>query len=65
MAQLCLVFGSAPDEARFQAPSLARDRYIHHCLAEGDKLAAHEAMSLYLDDSEQLLLQLLTPTHHH
>ncbi|EPJ96724.1 GntR family transcriptional regulator [Pseudomonas sp. CFII68] len=61
MAQLRLVFSSAPDEACFQAPWLARDRYIHDCLAEGDKLAAHEAMSLYLDDSEQLL----TPTHHH
>ncbi|AEV61685.1 GntR family transcriptional regulator [Pseudomonas ogarae] len=65
VAQLRLVFSSAPDEARFQAPWLVRDGYIHDCLAEGDKLAAHEAMSLYLDDSEQLLLQLLTPTHHH
>ena len=64
VAQLRLVFSSAPDEARFQAPWLARDRYIHDCLAEGDKLAGHEAMSLYLNDSEQLLLQLLTPTHH-
>lgn len=60
VAQLRLVFCSAPDEACFQAPWLARDRQVHDWLAEGDKLAAHEAMRLYLDDSEQLLLHLLT-----
>jgi len=59
VAQMRLVFCSAPDEARFQAPWLARDRRIHDWLAEGNKLAALEGMNLYLDDSEQLLLHLL------
>ncbi|WLG97385.1 GntR family transcriptional regulator [Pseudomonas sp. FP198] len=59
VAQLRLVFCSAPDEARFQAPWLARDRQIHDWLTEGSKLAALEGMNLYLDDSEQLLLHLL------
>lgn len=65
VAQLRLVFCAAPDEPRFQAPWLVRDREIHDWLAEGDKGAAYEAMSLYLDDSEQLLLQFLTPAIHH
>ncbi|AHL32985.1 GntR family transcriptional regulator [Pseudomonas brassicacearum] len=65
VAQLRLVFCAAPDEPRFQAPWLARDREIHDWLAEVDKGAAYEAMSLYLDDSEQLLLQFLTPAIHH
>jgi DNA-binding GntR family transcriptional regulator len=65
VAQLRLVFCSAPDESRFQAPWLARDRQIHDLLAEGNKRAAEDAMSLYLDDSEHLLLQLLAPTSHH
>ncbi|WP_434656544.1 GntR family transcriptional regulator [Pseudomonas sp. R3-56] len=59
VAQMRLVFCSATDEARFQAPWLARDRQIHDWLAEGNKLAALEGMNLYLDDSEQLLLHLL------
>jgi DNA-binding GntR family transcriptional regulator len=59
VAQQRLVFCSAPDEARFQAPWLARDRQIHDWLTEGNKLAALEGMNLYLDDSEQLLLHLL------
>ncbi|WP_024778745.1 GntR family transcriptional regulator [Pseudomonas corrugata] len=65
VAQLRLAFFSAPDEPRFQAPWLARDRQIHDWLAEGDKQAAQEAMSLYLDDSEQMLLQLMTPINKH
>ncbi|WP_434675133.1 GntR family transcriptional regulator [Pseudomonas sp. D3-10] len=65
VAQLRLVFCSAPDEARFQAPWLARDRQIHDWLAEGDKPAAHDELSIYLDDSEQLLLHLLTPANTH
>ena len=51
--------------ARFQAPWLARDRQIHDLLADGDKRAAGDAMSLYLDDSEHLLLQMLAPSSHH
>jgi DNA-binding GntR family transcriptional regulator len=65
VAQLRLVFCSAPDESRFQAPWLARDRQIHELLAEGDKSGAEDAMSLYLDDSEHLLLQILAPASHH
>ncbi|WP_047337486.1 GntR family transcriptional regulator [Pseudomonas protegens] len=59
VAQLRLVFCAAPDEARFQAPWLVRDRQIHEWLLEGDKAAATEAMELYLDDSERLLLDML------
>ncbi|MHC8378095.1 GntR family transcriptional regulator [Pseudomonas sp. MDT1-16] len=65
VAQLRLVFCTAPDESRFQAPWLARDRQIHEWLVEGDKRAAEDAMSLYLDDSEHLLLQMLTRSSHH
>ena len=65
VAQLRLVFCAAPDESRFQAPWLARDRQIHELLVEGDKRAAEDAMSVYLDDSEHLLLQMLAPTSHH
>ena len=59
VAQLRLVFCTAPDEARFQAPWLVSDRQIHEWLLEGDKAAAIEAMELYLDDSERLLLDML------
>jgi DNA-binding FadR family transcriptional regulator len=65
VAQLRLAFCAAPDESRFQAPWLARDRQIHDFLAEGDKRAAADAMSAYLDDSEHLLLRMLAPTPHH
>jgi DNA-binding GntR family transcriptional regulator len=65
VAQLRLAFCTAPDESRFQAPWLARDRQIHDFLVEGDKRAAADAMSAYLDDSEHLLLQMLAPTPHH
>ena len=65
VAQMRLVFCAAPDEEHFQAPWLARDRQIHDLLAEGEKPAAQEAMSLYLDDSEQLLLDMLSHPHHH
>ena len=65
VAQLRLVFCTAPDESSFQAPWLIRDRHIHELLIEGDKHAAEEAMSLYLDDSEHQLLQMLNPSSHH
>lgn len=65
VAQLRLAFFCAPDEPRFQAPWLARDRQIHDWLAEGNKHEAHEAMSLYLNDSEQMLLHLLSSSHKH
>ncbi|MGY2258339.1 GntR family transcriptional regulator [Pseudomonas sp. SDO55104_S430] len=65
VAQLRLVFCMAPDEARFQSPWMARDRRIHELLVEGDKHGAEEALSLYLDDSEHLLLQMLASTSRH
>ena len=58
IAQLRLVFCAAPDEQRFQSPWLERDREIYTLLAQGNKPAAQEAMSLYLHDSEQLSLAL-------
>ena len=60
IAQLRLVFCAAPDEQRFQSPWLERDREIYELLIHGNKLAAGEAMSLYLDDSERLSLALFT-----
>ncbi|VVO37102.1 GntR family transcriptional regulator [Pseudomonas fluorescens] len=65
VAQLRLVFSTAPDEQRFQAPWLARDREIYDLLSAGKKSVAQEAMSLYLDDSEQLLLDMLSHSHPH
>ena len=58
IAQLRLVFCAAPDEQRFQSPWLERDREIYTLLAQGNKPAAQEAMSLYLHDSERLSLAL-------
>lgn len=58
IAQLRLVFCAAPDEQRFQSPWLERDREIYRLLAADNKPAASEAMSLYLNDSEQLSLAL-------
>lgn len=60
VAQLRLLFFSAPDEALFQAPWLARDHQIHEWLAEGDKHSAGEAMESYLHDSERLLLSMFS-----
>lgn len=65
VAQLRLVFCTAPDESRFQAPWLARDRQIHELLIVSDKRGAEDAMNLYLDDSEHVLLQMLVPSSHH
>lgn len=60
VAQLRLVFCAAPDEQRFQAPWLERDRELYDLLVHGDKSAAGEAMSVYLDDSERQSLALFT-----
>jgi len=65
VAQMRLVFCSAPDEQHFQEPWLARDRQIHELLVEGDKRAAGEAMGLYLDDSEHLVLDMLSDSFRH
>ncbi|MGE1155992.1 GntR family transcriptional regulator [Pseudomonas kitaguniensis] len=60
IAQLRLVFCAAADEQRFQSPWLERDREIFALLAQGQTVAAGEAMSLYLNDSERLSLALFT-----
>ncbi|MBC2692547.1 GntR family transcriptional regulator [Pseudomonas kielensis] len=65
VAQLRLVFSAAPDESRFQAPWLARDRMIYQHLIENDRPAALEALSTYLDDSEQQLLEVFNPGSRH
>ncbi len=65
VAQSRLVFFVAPDEQCFQAPWLERDRHIHELLVEGDKAAALEAMSVYLEDSEQMLLDFLSRSSRH
>lgn len=65
VAQMRLVFCAAPDEQGFQAPWLERDRQIHDLLADGAKRAAGEAMSLYLDDSQSLLLDILNHSSCH
>ncbi|WP_095143903.1 GntR family transcriptional regulator [Pseudomonas sp. Irchel s3b6] len=65
VAQLRLVFCAAPDESRFQAPWLDRDRRIHELLVEGNRSGALEALSDYLDDSEQQLLAVFNPPARH
>ena len=59
-AQMRLVFSNAPSEETFQKPWLERDRQIHDLLSDDRKKDAEEAMSVYLDDSEQLLLDILS-----
>ena len=58
IAQLRLVLCAAPDEQRCQSPWLERDHEIYTLLSHNQALAASEAMSLYLDDSEHLSLAL-------
>lgn len=65
VAQLRLVFSAAPDESRFQAPWLDRDRRIHELLVEGNRSGALEALGDYLDDSEQQLLAVFNPPARH
>jgi DNA-binding GntR family transcriptional regulator len=60
MAQMRLVFSSAPSEESFQRPWLERDRHIHDLLADGHKQEAGEALASYLHDSESLLLDILS-----
>lgn len=64
-AQIRLVFSSAPSEENFQRPWLDRDRHIHDLLSIGRKKDAEEAMSSYLNDSEHLLIDILSSTPKH
>ncbi len=58
MAQLRLLFASAPDEKFFQQPWVERDRTIYQFLQAGQRDKAEQLLSHYLDDSEQALLRL-------
>lgn len=58
IAQLRLLFASAPDEKYFQQPWVERDRNILNCLLSDNRQLAAENLSQYLDESEQKLLNL-------
>ncbi|WP_320152931.1 GntR family transcriptional regulator [uncultured Tolumonas sp.] len=58
IAQLRLLFASAPDEKFFQQPWVERDRAIYLFLQAGQRDEAMQLLSHYLDDSEQALLRL-------
>ncbi len=57
IAQLRLLFASAPDEKFFQQPWVERDRKIYRFLQSGQREDAMKLLSQYLDDSEQALLK--------
>lgn len=57
IAQLRLLFASAPDEKFFQQPWVERDRNIYLFLQSGQRDNAGTLLSQYLDDSEQALLK--------
>lgn len=61
-AQLRLVFAIDPNEERFQKPWFERDREIYESLSDNHKAAAAEQLAAYLDDSEQVLLEILGNT---
>ncbi|PWC18336.1 GntR family transcriptional regulator [Brenneria roseae subsp. roseae] len=58
VAQLRLLFASAPDEKFFQYPWVERDLQIYQLLRSGDRQAACQLLTQYLQDSEQSLLTL-------
>ncbi|ACQ93471.1 transcriptional regulator, GntR family [Tolumonas auensis DSM 9187] len=58
MAQLRLLFASAPDEKFFQQPWVERDRAIYQFLQASQRDDAVQLLSQYLDNSEQALLKL-------
>ena len=60
IAQLRLLFASAPDEKFFQQPWVERDRAIYRFLQAGQRDKALQLLSQYLDDSEQALLTLFS-----
>lgn len=64
LAQLRLIFSLDPDEATFQRPWLEEDQKILQLLATCKFEAAHEALAIYLDISENKLLQLYDATSH-
>ncbi|WP_321871207.1 GntR family transcriptional regulator [Paraburkholderia tropica] len=56
LAQLRLVFASAPDERRFQKPWVVKDRRILQSIEAGQFVVAHERLTEYLTQSEHALL---------
>jgi len=60
IAQLRLLFASAPDEEYFQQPWVEKDREILNYLLNEDRLAAASCLAKYLDESEQQLLNLFS-----
>ena len=60
IAQLRLLFASAPDEKFFQQPWVERDRAIYRFLQADQRDEAVQLLSQYLDDSEQALLKLFS-----
>jgi DNA-binding GntR family transcriptional regulator len=64
-AQMRLVFSNAPNEETFQKPWLDRDRHIHDLLGDGRKKDAEDAMSRYLNDSERVLLDIVSSLPKH
>ena len=59
LAQLRLVFASAPDERRFQRPWIAKDQQILELIANGRTAEASAALADYLKQSEHALLDYL------
>lgn len=62
LSRLRLAFATMPDEADFQRPWLDRDAEINDLVQHGEIARAHDALRLYLDDSEASLLAELRRT---
>ncbi|PXF29572.1 GntR family transcriptional regulator [Pokkaliibacter plantistimulans] len=60
VAQLRLLFASAPDEHRFQQPWVDRDSQLCQLLREQRRDEAYHLLQQYLDDSEANLVRLLS-----
>ncbi|MGE0802174.1 MAG: GntR family transcriptional regulator [Lautropia sp.] len=59
VAQLRLVFSEVGPDAVFQAPWIARDRHICELICTGRRTEASAAMRVYLEDSENWILDAL------
>ncbi|HWT38887.1 MAG TPA: GntR family transcriptional regulator [Paraburkholderia sp.] len=59
LAQLRLVFASAPDEKRFQKPWVAKDQRIFALIERGSLDKAQAALADYLAESEHAMLDYL------
>jgi DNA-binding GntR family transcriptional regulator len=59
LAQLRLVFASAPDEQAFQRPWIAKDQAIFELIEQGLMNEAGSALADYLKESEQAMLDYL------